>query len=124
MQETSRIEKVSLAEKFARIQDHWHPRIVAALNESYVKLVRLRGEFIWHHHEEEDELFLVVEGRLDIRLRDREIHLGPGELVVIPRGVEHQPFAEDEALVLLLEPRSTRNTGNVGGERTVEADWI
>jgi mannose-6-phosphate isomerase-like protein (cupin superfamily) len=113
------VEKVNLAEKFARFQEHWSPRIAGELNDSYVKLVKVRGEFIWHHHEEEDELFLVVKGRLTIRLRDRDVRLEEGELVIIPRGVEHMPLAEEEAHLLLLEPKSTLNTGNVRGDRTV-----
>ena len=113
------IEKVNLSEKFRLFEDHWSPKIAGELNESYVKLVKLKGEFVWHHHEEEDELFLVVRGRLTIRLRDGDIHLGEGEFVIIPRGVEHLPVASEEVHVLLLEPKTTLNTGNVGGERTV-----
>lgn len=90
------------------------------LNGSYVKLVKVEGEFVWHHHQSEDELFLVIKGRLLIRLRDRDLWLEPGEFAIIPAGIEHQPFAEGEAQVLLLEPKSTLNTGNVRGERTVE----
>src|SRR5207302_4149807 len=95
------------------------PKIVGELNDAYVKLVKVKGEFVWHHHEAEDELFLVVKGRLRIRLRDRDLHLNTGELAIISRGVEHQPVAEDEAHILLLEPKSTLNTGNVTNERTV-----
>ncbi len=114
------VPKVNLAEKFGRFYDHWSPKIVAELNDCYVKLVKVQGEFVWHHHEREDELFLVVKGRLRIRLRDGEISLEPGEFVVIPRGVEHQPVADEEAHLLLLEPKSTLNTGNVENERTVK----
>lgn len=113
------MEVVKLAEKFALFGDYWSPKIAGELNDSYVKLVKLKGEFVWHHHEAEDELFLVVKGRLTIRLRDRDLQLGEGEFVVIPRGVEHLPVAEGEAHVLLLEPKTTLNTGNAGGERTV-----
>lgn len=113
------IEKVNLSEKFGLFADHWSPKIAGELNESYVKLVKLRGEFVWHHHDDEDELFLVVRGRLTIRLRDGDVHLEEGEFVIVPRGVEHMPFAEEEAHVLLLEPKTTLNTGNVRGERTV-----
>lgn len=113
------IEKVNLSEKFSLFEDLWSPKIAGSLNDSYVKLVKLKGEFVWHHHEEEDELFLVVRGRMTIRLRDGDIQLGEGEFVVIPRGVEHMPVAEEEAHVLLLEPKTTLNTGNVRGERTV-----
>ena len=114
------MEKINLAEKLALIQDHWHPRVVADLNGQQVKLVKLQGTFVWHHHEEEDELFLVVNGRLRMDFRDREVWLGPGELIVVPHGVEHRPHADEEAEVLLFEPASTLNTGNVRNERTVE----
>jgi len=113
------IEKVSLAGKLNRFSDYWSPKIVGELNDSYIKLVKLKGEFVWHHHETEDELFLVVEGKLLIKLRDRDIELEEGEFVVIPRGVEHLPIAEQEAHVLLLEPKTTLNTGNIRDERTV-----
>ncbi len=113
-------EKVNLAEKFSRFDEYWSPKIVGELNDFQVKLAKLKGEFIWHHHEEEDELFLVVKGRLQIKLRDGEIWLDEGEFVVIPRGVEHLPVASQEVHVLLFEPKSTLNTGNVRGERTVE----
>jgi mannose-6-phosphate isomerase-like protein (cupin superfamily) len=113
------MEKVNLAHKFNLFQDYWSPKIVGELNDSYVKLVKLQGEFVWHHHEAEDELFLVVKGRLLIKLRDRDIWLQKGEFFIIPRGVEHLPIAEKEAHVLLLEPKSTLNTGNVRSEKTV-----
>ncbi len=112
-------DKVNLAEKFGLFDETWSPKIAAEVNDSYVKLVKVRGEFVWHHHEQEDELFLVVRGRLRIRLRDRDIALEEGEFVVIPRGVEHLPVADGEAWVMLLEPKSTLNTGNVRNERTV-----
>jgi mannose-6-phosphate isomerase-like protein (cupin superfamily) len=121
---TEPIEKVNLAQKFSLFQEPWSPRIVAELNDSFVKLVRLQGEFVWHHHDAEDELFLVIQGELTVQLRDRELHLSPGELVVIPKGIEHKPVADGEVQVLLLELKSTRNTGNVQNERTVEAQWI
>ena len=113
------IEKVSLIDKLSLFSDHWSPKIVGELNDSHVKLVKLKGEFVWHHHEAEDELFLVVKGSLLIRLRDRDIKLEEGEFVIIPRGVEHLPIASEEAHVLLLEPKTTLNTGNVSSERTV-----
>lgn len=114
------MEIVNLREKFARIHDYWNPRITGELNDSVVKLVKLKGEFVWHHHEAEDELFLVIEGRLRMQLRDGDRDLGPGELIIIPRGVEHCPLAlSDEVHVVLLEPRTTPNTGNVVEERTV-----
>jgi len=119
------MDKINLLEKFALFGEPWQPKIVAALNGQYVKLARLKGEFIWHHHKAEDELFLVVQGQLTIEFRDRSVVLEPGELIVVPAGVEHRPVATEEALVLLLEPQSTRNTGEVLSERTVEAlEWI
>ncbi len=113
------MDKVNLAEKFSLFTDHWSPKIVGELNDSYVKVVKLKGEFVWHHHEKEDELFLVVKGKLLIRLRDRDLWLQEGEFVIIPKGVEHLPVAEEEAHVLLLEPKTTLNTGNVRNERTL-----
>lgn len=108
------VEKVDLAEKFGLFSDYWSPKIVGDLNDSHIKLVKVKGEFTWHHHDNEDELFLVVKGRLLIKLRDRDILLNEGDFVVIPKGVEHKPVAEEEAHVLLLEPKTlTRNTGNV-----------
>ena len=114
------IEKVNLADKLSLFQDYWSPKIIGELNDSHVKLVKLKGEFTWHHHEHEDELFLVVKGKLLIKLRDRDIWLDEGEFAIIPRGVEHLPIAEEEAHVLLIEPKSTLNTGNVHNERTVD----
>ncbi len=113
------MDKVNLAQKFSRIQEYWSPKIVGEVNGFQVKLVRLKGEFVWHQHEHEDELFLVVRGRLLIRLRDAEIALEEGEFFIVPRGVEHLPVAEEEAHVLLFEPASTLNTGNVQDARTV-----
>ena len=114
------MEKVSLNEKFEAFAEHWSPKIVGELNGQYVKLVKVEGEFTWHHHEAEDELFLVVKGNLVIKLRDRDVVLREGEFLIVPRGVEHKPVAEKEAHVLLFEPRSTLNTGSVRSERTVE----
>ena len=116
------MDPVNLAEKFSRFDDYWSPRIAGELNDSYIKLVKLKGEFVWHHHDTEDELFLVVKGSLLIRLRDGVIRLREGEFVVIPHGVEHLPIAEEEVHVLLLEPKTTVNTGNVVSERTVTAE--
>jgi mannose-6-phosphate isomerase-like protein (cupin superfamily) len=113
------MEKVNLADKLSRFSEHWSPRIVGELNGQQVKLAKLAGEFVWHHHENEDELFLVLKGRLVIELRDQEIALEPGELFIVPRGVEHRPVAGEEVHVLLFEPASTRNTGNLVNERTV-----
>ncbi len=106
------IQKVSLSEKFDQIQDYWNPRIAGELNGQMVKLVKLSGEFIWHKHEEEDEMFLVIEGELEIQLRDKVLNLIEGEFVIIPRGVEHRPIAKKEVKIMLFEPASTINTGN------------
>jgi len=118
------VEPVNLAEKFALIEDYWSPCIAGELNDSYVKLAKLIGEFVWHHHEQEDELFLVVRGTLCIQLRDRDLWLREGEFAVIPRGVEHRPVASEEVHVLLLEPKTTVNTGNIQDERTRPDHWI
>jgi mannose-6-phosphate isomerase-like protein (cupin superfamily) len=114
------MDKVVLAEKLALFSEPWSPRIVAELNGQHVKLVKLEGEFVWHHHEHEDELFLVVQGELDLHLRDRVVTLRAGEFYVVLRGVEHKPVAGREAHVLLLEPAGTVNTGNVRDARTVD----
>ena len=113
------IEKVNLAEKLALFTDQWSPKIVADVNDAQVKLAKLEGEFVWHAHADEDELFLVLHGRLVIELRDGEVVLDPGEFVVIPRGVEHRPVAREEVHVMLVEPRSTKHTGDVVDARTV-----
>jgi len=113
------VEKVSLAEKLSRFSDHWSPKIVATVNDSDVKLAKVQGEFVWHAHADEDELFLVLGGRLVIELRDGEVVLGPGELVVIPKGVEHRPVAAEEVQLLLFERNSIRHTGDVVDPRTV-----
>ncbi len=113
------IEKVSLSEKFVRFTEHWKPKIVGEVNDAYVKLVKVKGEFVWHHHDNEDELFFILKGTLRMKLRDREITLNPGEFVIIPRGVEHLPVADEEVHLVLLEPKTTLNTGNVQNERTV-----
>ena len=115
------MDKVNLRAKLASFDEHWQPRIVGELNGQHVKLVKLQGEFVWHHHENEDEMFLVIKGALTIELRDRNVHLAEGEFFVVPRGVEHRPVAVEEAHVLLFEPASTLNTGNVRNERTYEA---
>ena len=114
------MEKVNLAEKFGLFEEYWSPKIVGELNGQQVKLVKVLGEFDWHHHESEDELFLVVKGDMRIELRDQALHLGEGEFLVVPRGVEHRPVAEREAHVLLFEPASALNTGNVRTEKTVQ----
>jgi mannose-6-phosphate isomerase-like protein (cupin superfamily) len=114
------VNKVSLADAFSRIDDHWKPRIAAELNGQHVKLVKFKGPFVWHHHDDEDELFLVLRGSFRMELRDRTIDLTAGEFLVVPRGVEHRPVADDEVDVLLFEPVSTLNTGNVRNERTLD----
>jgi mannose-6-phosphate isomerase-like protein (cupin superfamily) len=113
------MDKVNLAHAFARIHDQWKPRIAGELNGQHVKLVKFQGPFVWHHHADEDELFLVVRGRFRMELRDRAIDLAAGEFLVVPRGIEHRPVADQECEVLLFEPATTLNTGNVRNERTV-----
>lgn len=113
------MDKVILSQKFGLFSDHWSPKIVGELNDSYIKLAKLKGEFVWHHHDEEDELFLVVKGNLVIKFKDQEVQLGEGEFMVIPKGVEHLPVAEQEVCVMLIEPKTTLNTGNIVNERTV-----
>ena len=113
------MDKVNLAEKFGLFDDYWSPKIVGELNGQHVKLAKLKGAFIWHHHDDEDELFLVVKGRLTMQLRDRDVVLDEGEFFIVPRGVEHKPVADEEVHLLLFEPQSTLNTGTVENERTV-----
>jgi mannose-6-phosphate isomerase-like protein (cupin superfamily) len=113
--------KINLADKLSRFHDHWSPKIVGELNGQHVKLVKFLGPFDWHHHEHEDELFLVVRGRFRMEFRDRVEWIEAGELIVVPRGVEHRPVADEEVSVLLFEPASTLNTGNVRSDRTVES---
>ncbi|MEL7371593.1 MAG: cupin domain-containing protein [Myxococcota bacterium] len=111
--------KVNLAEKFSQFDERWMPHIVGTLNGQHVKVAKFQGEFVWHHHEHEDEMFLVVKGRLKLHLRDRLVELGEGEFFIVPKGVEHKPEADEETHVMMLEPMSTLNTGNVQNERTV-----
>jgi mannose-6-phosphate isomerase-like protein (cupin superfamily) len=113
------VTKINIAEKFGRFTDQWSPKIVADLNDSHVKLAKVQGEFVWHQHADEDELFIVVRGELIIELRDGQVTLGPGELVVIPKGVEHRPVAKDEVHLMLIEPKAIRHTGDVVSDRTV-----
>lgn len=117
-------EKINLAEKLALFGDHWRPRIVGTLNDYKVFVVKVQGEFVWHAHEETEDFFLVLAGKLTIQLRDRDIELSPGELFVVPRGVEHCPKAEQEAHVLLIEPLGTVNTGEVRNELTAPEQTI
>jgi mannose-6-phosphate isomerase-like protein (cupin superfamily) len=123
------MEKVNLAQKFARFQQCWSPKIAGELNDSYVKLAKLEGEFVWHRHENEDELFLVVNGTLRMKIRENgaesEITIAPGEFLIVPRGVEHLPIADQRVEVVLLEPKSTLNTGDIRNERTLDSlEWI
>ena len=112
------MQPITLRDQLEHIRDYWHPRIVAELNGQQVKLAKIQGAFVWHHHAEADELFLVLDGHLTIRFRDGEVHLDAGDVFVVPRGVEHQPVAETETHILLFEPTGTVNTGNVRDERT------
>ncbi len=114
------MDKINLAQKLALFSEHWSPRVVADVNDCQVKLVKFQGEFVWHKHDHEDELFLVVAGRFRMDFRERQVWLEQGELIVVPRGVEHRPVAEQEVQVLLVEPRTTLNTGDVREARTVE----
>jgi mannose-6-phosphate isomerase-like protein (cupin superfamily) len=119
------MEKIGLAQKFSLFSKHWSPKIVAELNGQHVKLVKFQGPFVWHSHEHEDELFLVVRGSFHMEFRDRTVELVAGDMIVVPRGVEHRPVAEHEVEVLLFEPATTLNTGNAGGDKTVvKPDWI
>ncbi len=119
------VDKVNIEEKLALFDERWKPKIVGELNGQYVKLVKFIGEFVWHHHDDEDELFLVVKGRFRMEFQERSDWIEEGEFIVVPRGVEHRPVAEEEAHVLLFEPASTLNTGNVRNDRTVaELDRI
>lgn len=112
------IQKINIKDKFQTFSDYWNPRIIGELNGQHVKIAKLKGEFVWHHHENEDELFLVVKGKLLMKLRDRDIWLEEGEMIIIPAKVEHMPVANEEVHILLFEPASTLNTGNVTNERT------
>lgn len=114
------VRKVNLAEKFSGFREHWSPKVAGEVNDAYVKLVKFRGDFVWHRHEEEDEMFLVVKGRFTMRLRDGDLVVEENEFVIVPKGVDHCPVAEEEAQVLLFEPKTTLNTGNVVNERTIE----
>ena len=119
MEQPANPEKVNIAQKFTLFNEHWVPYIVGELNESYIKVDKLKGEFVWHKHEAEDELFFVNKGKLLIKLRDKDVWLEEGEFIIIPKGVEHKPVANEEVHVVLIEPKSTLNTGNVKNEKTV-----
>jgi mannose-6-phosphate isomerase-like protein (cupin superfamily) len=113
------METVNLKDKFSRFSDHWNPRVIGELNDCHIKAVKLKGEFVWHHHDHEDELFFVAKGTLRMKFRDREVLVHEGEFIIVPRGTEHCPSAEEEVHLLLMEPKSTLNTGNITNERTV-----
>ncbi len=113
------MDKVNIAEKFAQFSEHWSPKIVGEVNNFHVKLAKLKGEFMWHHHDEEDEMFLVIKGRLLMKFRDRDVTIDEGEFIIVPHGVEHLPVAEEEVELILFEPAGTLNTGNLQNERTV-----
>jgi len=119
MAKQDNIEKVNIAQKFTMFNEYWVPYIVGELNDSYVKVDKLKGQFVWHRHDAEDELFLVTKGKLVIKLRDKDVSLDEGEFVIIPKGVEHMPVADNETHVVLIEPKSTLNTGDVKDERTI-----
>ena len=114
------LKKVNLTEKFSLVANYWEPKIVGELNEQYVKIAKLKGKFVWHKHENEDELFMVIKGNLTIKLREQDINLDEGEFFIIPKGIEHIPVAEKEVHVLMFEPKSTINTGNIQSEKTIE----
>jgi mannose-6-phosphate isomerase-like protein (cupin superfamily) len=125
LEESMDVDKVNLNEKFEKFSKYWDPKIVGELNGHHVKLVKFKGSFVWHHHDIEDELFLVVHGSLTMHFGDRAVALSEGEFIIVPHGVEHQPEADDEVHVLLFEPASTVNTGNAPGAMTVESPaWI
>ncbi|WP_276367478.1 cupin domain-containing protein [Chryseolinea sp. H1M3-3] len=112
------MNKVNISEKLSQFTDYYHPRIIGELNGQHVKAVKLKGEFVWHHHDHEDELFLVVKGKLRMEFRDKTVEVNPGEFIIVPRGVEHKPAADEEVHIVLFEPASTLNTGNVENEKT------
>lgn len=113
------MEKVNIKDKFTLFEEHWSPKIIGEVNDTFVKAVKFKGDFVWHHHDTEDEMFLVVKGRMLMKLKGGDVMLEEGEFIIIPHGVEHCPVADEEAHVLLLEPKSTLNTGNVQNERTL-----
>ena len=118
------LEKIPLGPAFAKISEHWRPKVIAELNGQEVKLVKIQGEFVWHHHDAEDELFLIHKGRLRIEFRDRVVELGPGDCLVVPHGVEHRPVAEEEVELMLFEPAGVRNTGNVTDPKLTAPDGV
>lgn len=122
---TPRYQAINLQDKLARFSDHWAPKVVAQMNDYQLKLVKIQGEFVWHSHADTDEVFIVLDGRMRIELRDGAVDLGPGEMFVIPKGAEHKPSAPDECRILLVEPKGVVNTGDAGGAKTAPNDvWI
>ena len=118
------MDKINLSEKFALFSEQWRPKIVGELNDAHVKLAKLQGEFVWHQHENEDEMFMIHKGRLLIKFRDKDVWLDKGEFLIIPKGIEHKPVAEEEVELILIEPKTTVNTGDTQSERTIEAEWL
>lgn len=119
------IQSINFRHKFGLFDEHWQPKVIAEMNDYQFKVVKLQGEFIWHDHKDTDETFIVIEGDLRIDLRDGAVHVSTGEMIVVPKGVEHKPYAEDEVKLLLIEPRGVLNTGHAGGDRTAKNDvWI
>lgn len=116
---------INLRDKLAKFADHWAPRVIAEMNDYQFKLAKVQGEFVWHNHPDTDEVFIVIEGHMTIELRDGHVELGPGEMFVVPKGVEHRPTAADECKIMLVEPRGTTNTGTAGGRYTAPSDvWV
>ena len=119
------VNKVTLSDKFSLFSEHWSPRVVAEMNDTQFKLVKLKGDFVWHDHSDTDEVFIVVDGSMGIEFRDKTVQLNAGEMIVVPKGVEHKPFAENECQVMIIEPRGVVNTGDKGGDLTADNDvWI
>ena len=119
------MDKINLKEKLSKFSDHWSPKIIAEMNDYQIKLVKIKGDFVWHNHEDTDELFFVIKGKMNIEFKDKTIELNEGEMYVVPKGVEHKPYAENECEIMLVEPRGVVNTGNTEGELTASNDvWI
>lgn len=118
------MNKLNLSNKFSMFSEHWKPKIVGELNDSYVKVAKIKGEFVWHDHKDEDELFLIHKGKLLIQFRDGDVTLKEGEMLIIPKGVEHKPIAEEEVELILIEPKTTIKTGDAESELTAESEWI
>ena len=119
------LKSINLSEKFEKISDHWTPKVIAEMNDYQFKLVKVEGEFVWHAHKDTDETFIVLDGELTIQFRDRTVTLSKGEMIVVPKGVEHKPAAETECRIMIIEPKGISNTGDAGGSLTAENDvWI